>query len=298
MIDPWGDADDNETLQAFDAAKVLVHVLDALANPIDEQAANVDIDPVGSGITPTPFDASFILQKRVGLIATFPVQDPASSNHPQGTPSSAPKRSIERRLLTLVPGVGYISVVAEERSDIVAGEVVLAGIAGRVEMGAELNAFLQAARPTDEGLRVVFADPQSVSDLGELLRVYGVGPTAVELVRAAFNDGAVEGVVATGGLISSALPSTPVLHANMPNSFNPSTTIRFELPQLVDVRLDVYDLLGQKVRTLVAGERSAVGHEAVWDGRDGSGQLVGNGVYFYRLRAGDYVQMRRMMLFK
>ena len=78
----------------------------------------------------------------------------------------------------------------------------------------------------------------------------------------------------------------------------PSTTIRFELPQLVDVRLDVYDLLGQKVRTLVAGERSAGGHEAVWDGRDGSGQLVGNGVYFYRLRAGDYVQMRRMMLFK
>lgn len=94
------------------------------------------------------------------------------------------------------------------------------------------------------------------------------------------------------------LPTTPVLRANMPNSFNPSTTIRFELPQLADVQLDIYELLGQKVRTLVAGQRSAGRHEAVWDGRDASGILVGNGVYFYRLQAGELAQMRRMLLLK
>ena len=149
-----------------------------------------------------------------------------------------------------------------------------------------------------KGLRVVFAGPQSVAGPGDLLRVYEVGPTTVELVRAEFNDGAMEGVMSTDGVRPSVLPTTPVLHANMPNPFNPSTTIRFELPQLADVQLDIYDLLGQKVRTLVAGQRSAGWHEAVWDGRDASGMLVSNGVYFYRLQAGGLAQMRRMLLLK
>ena len=294
VINPWGDADDNDALQAFDAAQVLIDVLSAgihlSAN--GRLAANVDIDPVATGIT--PFDASLILQKRVGLIANFPVQDPTSTNHPQGDASS-PKLIADERLLSLVAGEGYIGLVAAERSGILSGDLLLRGIDSRIEMGAELGSFLSAARAGDKGLRVVFAGPESVDGPGELLRVYGVGPDRVQLVRAAFNDGAIEGVISSA---VSMQPRAFALHGNMPNPFNPSTTIRFELPQAAGVQLEVYDLLGQKIRTLVDASLSAGVHSAVWDGRDGRGQTLGNGVYFYRLQAGEYAQMRRMMLLK
>ena len=294
VIDPWGDADDNESLQAFDAAKVLVHVLNAVANPIDEQAANVDIDPVGTGIT--PFDASLILQKRVGLITSFPVQDPASTNHPQGAPAS-PKWITQERLLSLVLGDGFLSVVVDQRDGIVSGDVLLEGVEGRVELSAELGSFLQASRQTDEGLRVVFAGAQSMDGPGELLRLYGVDPTTVELVRAAFNDGEIEGASA-GMRLTHPRPTAFALHPNAPNPFNPETVIRYELPQQTPVRLEVFDVLGQRVKTLVVGTLSAGIHQSVWNGRNEQGQQVSNGVYFYRLQAGEFVEMRRMLLLK
>ncbi len=64
------------------------------------------------------------------------------------------------------------------------------------------------------------------------------------------------------------------------------------------MRLDVFDLLGQRVRTLVDGRQMAGAHEIAWDGRDEVGSMVSSGVYFYRLRAGNFVQARRMLLLK
>ena len=295
VIFPWGDTDDNDALQAFDAAQVLIDVLSG-STYFSAQArlvGNVDIDPVATGIT--PFDAALILQKRVERISSFPVQDPASTNNPQGDPAS-PKLIAERRALSLVAGAGYVSLVADERGGIISGDLLLAGVEGRVEMGNELGVFLQASRLTDDGLRIVFAGPESAEGPGELLRVYGVGPMKAAHVRAEFNDGAIAGVAS--GVMASVTPGVFVLHPNVPNPFNPSTAIHFELPQRADVRLAVYDLLGQKVRTLVAAELAAGAHRTVWDGRDAAGRAVGNGVYFYRLQAGEYVQMRRMLLLK
>lgn len=292
VIFPWGDADDNESLQAFDAARVLLHVLLPGSNPIDEQAANVDIDPVGTGIS--PFDASLILQKRVGLIASFPVQDPTSTNHPQGTPAS--KRIADQRVLSLAVGEGYISVMADERDGLLSGDLTLKGVAGRVEMGPELSSYLLASRPIEQGQRIVFAGAEAVSGPGELLRVYGATEDDVSLMEAAFNDGAIEG---NGlGLTLQAAPPAFALHPNTPNPFNPETTIRFALPQTADVELVIYDALGQKVRTLVAAQLSAGVHALRWNGRNEAGIQVGNGVYFYRLQAGAFSQVKRMLLLK
>jgi hypothetical protein len=296
VIDPWGDADDNEALQAFDAAQVLIDVLSSgthlSAN--GRLAANVDIDPVATGIT--PFDASLVLQKRVGLISSFPVQDPTSTNHPQGDPASA-KWIAEQRDVSLVAGEGYISIFAEERAGIVSGDLLLHGVEGRVEMDVELGSFLSAARATDAGLRVVFAGPISADGPGELLRVYGVGPEGVQLVRAAFNDGAIEGV---GSAFSPqfVVPTAFALLPNTPNPFNPETTLRFALPHEGVVELSIYDALGQQVRVLVDEVRAAGAYAAMWDGRDALGKQVSSGVYFYELRAGEYRQMRRMLLLK
>ncbi|MEW6411715.1 MAG: T9SS type A sorting domain-containing protein [Candidatus Zixiibacteriota bacterium] len=100
------------------------------------------------------------------------------------------------------------------------------------------------------------------------------------------------------GEVSSALPNQFGLSQNFPNPFNPTTSIRFALPQACHVELVVYNMLGQKVRTLV-DQRMDAGHQLVeWDGRDGGGQQVASGVYFYRLNAADFSQTKKMMLLK
>ena len=98
------------------------------------------------------------------------------------------------------------------------------------------------------------------------------------------------------GLPGLALPARFELGANYPNPFNPSTLIPYQLAASSHVRLEVFNLLGQRIATLVAGERSAGVHTAVWDATDGSGQAVGAGVYLYRLTVGGDSQTGRMVL--
>jgi hypothetical protein len=88
------------------------------------------------------------------------------------------------------------------------------------------------------------------------------------------------------------------LDANVPNPFNPSTTIRYQIGGTDEVTLRVYDVAGHLVRTLVDARRSPGTYAARWDGRDEHGRGVASGVYFYQLRAGDFSRTRRMVLLK
>ncbi len=89
-----------------------------------------------------------------------------------------------------------------------------------------------------------------------------------------------------------------ILRQNVPNPFNPSTVIRYELTAPAAVELQVYDLAGRLVSTLYAGPETAGAHERVWQGRDDRGHAVATGVYMCRLRAGDEVDTLRMVLAK
>jgi hypothetical protein len=99
------------------------------------------------------------------------------------------------------------------------------------------------------------------------------------------------------GRISSAIDSgEPLcssfsLHAAYPNPFNAQTIISYDLPKEADVRLEIYDLLGRRIATLAEGMQEAGSHQTVWDG---SG--VSSGIYFYRLKAGDYTDIKKMTL--
>jgi hypothetical protein len=94
------------------------------------------------------------------------------------------------------------------------------------------------------------------------------------------------------------LPVTYSLDQNYPNPFNPATTIRYQLPQDGQVRLDIFNVLGQLVRTLVDEPEQAGFYTIKWDGTNGEGLSAGSGVYFYRIQAGDFVQSRKMMVLK
>jgi len=94
------------------------------------------------------------------------------------------------------------------------------------------------------------------------------------------------------------LPTTFELNANHPNPFNPSTTIKYELPQAVDVKLVIYDMMGRHVRTLVNQTQPAGRYAMNWDGRNEQGQAVASGTFIYQLRAGSFVQRRKMALIR
>jgi hypothetical protein len=98
--------------------------------------------------------------------------------------------------------------------------------------------------------------------------------------------------------IDPQLPAGYGLGQNYPNPFNPQTTITFSLPTRAQVEVAVYNLLGEKVATVVDGRRPAGEHTAVWNGLDSEGREVATGVYFYRIRTEEFTQSRKMLLLK
>ncbi len=88
------------------------------------------------------------------------------------------------------------------------------------------------------------------------------------------------------------------LKGNFPNPFNPTTTIAFSLAKKANVELSVYNIRGQKVKTLVSGAMDSGEHRIEWDGSDETGKSTSSGVYFYRLNAGGYDHVRKMLMIK
>jgi hypothetical protein len=92
------------------------------------------------------------------------------------------------------------------------------------------------------------------------------------------------------------LPTVYSLSQNYPNPFNPTTTINFALPEASHVSLDIYNVLGQKVRTLVNEPLAANNYEVEWDGRNETGSEVASGIYFYKLQTDNFVNTKKMIL--
>jgi hypothetical protein len=102
------------------------------------------------------------------------------------------------------------------------------------------------------------------------------------------------------------LPKTFALYQNYPNPFwsgatsrsagNPTTIIKYDLPVPSEVKLEIFDLLGRRVRVLVDAKQTAGFHSALWDGKTEAGRSVATGVYFYRIQAKGFVKARKMLL--
>lgn len=115
----------------------------------------------------------------------------------------------------------------------------------------------------------------------------------------------IEAALNAGTVISTAvepigeeIPSSILLKQNYPNPFNPTTTIRFDLSEPGNVTLEVYDVVGRRVATLVSQQLTAGSYAVDWNARDEAGQRVSSGVYFYTLRTSDYVETKQMVLIK
>ena len=94
------------------------------------------------------------------------------------------------------------------------------------------------------------------------------------------------------------LPKAFSLGQNSPNPFNPSTTISYQVSDPSHVEINVYDIRGAKVKSLVNAFTQTGSYKVNWDGSDSSGRNVSSGVYFYRMRAGDFEVIKKMVLLK
>jgi hypothetical protein len=96
----------------------------------------------------------------------------------------------------------------------------------------------------------------------------------------------------------NGIPKTFALLQNYPNPFNPITIIRYQLPRAAEVKLEIYNSLGQKIRSLIHSRIEAGYHRAIWDGRDDYGFKVASGVYLYRIETEHFTKARKMLLLK
>ncbi len=94
------------------------------------------------------------------------------------------------------------------------------------------------------------------------------------------------------------LPDHFALEQNYPNPFNPSTTISYDLPQISQVRIEIFNMLGQLVKTLIDKQQEAGSYQTIWDGQDENGHRVSSGIYFYKIVASEQIKTKKMILIK
>ncbi len=177
---------------------------------------------------------------------------------------------------------------------------------GFADLGGEDNPSLNTNGGRVEALRLIFAigdNPETRSAAirarvddhsGEALFGYRDGVTGVTPVIV---DGSL--TLASEGIPQDTpLPNEISLSQNYPNPFNPTTEMEYALPETREVRLTIFNVLGQTVRNLVSGTQEAGYHKVIWNGCDNSGKQVPSGTYFYRLEAGDFSQSMKMVMLK
>ncbi|MBN1825077.1 MAG: VCBS repeat-containing protein [Candidatus Eisenbacteria bacterium] len=149
----------------------------------------------------------------------------------------------------------------------------------------------------DDGMLLFGLGGASIVDTLEILWPGG-SPETFTTLAANQTSLIAEGGGSTAVDAPGAAPAAFRLFPNAPNPFNPRTVIRFEVPRRGAVRVDVYDITGRMVATLVEGTRDAGSFDAVWNGADARGRSVGSGVYFARMSAEGFTATRKMLLIR
>ncbi|MDA0746491.1 MAG: Ig-like domain-containing protein [bacterium] len=180
------------------------------------------------------------------------------------------------------------------------------GLAGSVFVAGDDNHTVAVQRLEGKG-EVLLADMLRMAVKGEgdlvRLRFRLLDETVtgrVEVSQALVTDGLgrVEALLGVHAADVRAVPGAFALNQNYPNPFNPETVVPFALPEARNVSMVIYNVLGQQVRVLARGHREAGYHRISWDGRDAQGRTLSSGIYFVRMAAKDFVDVRKMLLIK
>jgi hypothetical protein len=141
-------------------------------------------------------------------------------------------------------------------------------------------------------------------------KLYALESTTAELEWNVYADDGLISVPADNGPLTlsidvsnlsvedEVIPDVFALHQNYPNPFNPVTTLRYDLPEQSHVEIMIYDIMGREVRTLVNSHQNAGFKSVIWDARNDIGKPMSAGMYLYRISAGDFHRVKKMILLK
>ena len=189
----------------------------------------------------------------------------------------------DRYLMPPLPPTGMFDARFSSGYQMANGKDAKIDIQGMKDGGS----FSFSSKNDQTRLQLVISDPAGQNNADKILspgQVYTLPSEAKISVRVH---------VTSEQEIQASLPKQFELQQNYPNPFNPTTTIRYGLPQKANVQLSVYNILGQKVESLVSGSQKAGWHQVRFDAHQ-----LASGLYIYRLVAGDHVMVRKLMLVK
>jgi hypothetical protein len=295
----WGDANmDFQALAPYfssDAALVLRHSveLDTLTGDALYVADVSDDDMVNA------YDASFILRYSVGIITEFPAESEsmakeviASGNVSwklENVSNTPDKLRLPIELSNNPENVYSIEV----RTTLDPTTVELSDVTSTLPRGWQLayrndggNVIIAMA-----GTEPLRASRIAVLELSILNKESSATITGTAQINAMYSE-------QLESVSLRQIPSKFALNQNYPNPFNPTTTIAYQLAEDSKVTIQIYDLLGNKVRTLVNSEKASGYYKAQWNGLNDSGNVMPSGAYIYRITAGSFQKTKKMLLMK
>ncbi len=293
-----GDVSGNGRVTAFDAALVLRSTVGLIVIS-DTLIADVS----GNG-TISAFDASLILRFVVGKITIFPAET-----------GGTPKIVLGERVVTLgdieatQDGRFALPILIDEMDGVLSGQLELSFDPTKLKAvdatTSDLTPDYLFAHNAQHGrIKLSFAGVESVQGSGRIAEIIfePIGSkieaiSGIALISAQLNEGLFSVVIPQFEGISE-VPDSYSLHQNYPNPFNPQTVIHYDLPVRSPVKLSVYNIMGQKVTTLVDGQRSAGSYSIVWDGKNNKGEGLASGIYFYRMETDRFVQIRKLIFMR
>ncbi|MFA7418408.1 MAG: FlgD immunoglobulin-like domain containing protein [Melioribacteraceae bacterium] len=291
-----GDANTDGVIDVDDAIAVLKFKVNPVANPLTAEqqtyANAFGFDGVATDVT--TYDAAFILRYLDSGISeatrTWPVSKVVAT---AGTVEFGKLSNVEGKMVlpfTLANTTGVNSIFAE--ADLGSSNVDVKAVQSRLPQDWYVVTSIEngKVRIAAAGLTALkegtFASIElTLSNKEAVVSVNG---------NALLNDD----VNASLNAKVREIPSEFALSQNYPNPFNPTTSIKFSVAQDAKVNLVVYDMLGQRVRTLVDGIQEAGFYTVRWDGSNDFGSKVASGIYIYRLQAGSFVSTMKMNLMK
>jgi len=169
------------------------------------------------------------------------------------------------------------------------------------------SGFMLEQKITDSQIKIALAGAKPVTGTGSIVGITfkvsdkaKIGDRAeIKLQNLRLNESdLMEPNLAYVVSVGAQVPKEFSLSQNRPNPFNPTTSIQYSLPTRSHVVLDIYNLLGQRVTTLVDETKEAGIHQVIWNGKGSKGNTVTSGVYFYRIKADNYSEVKKMVLMK
>ena len=281
----YGDADQNAFINPLDVSAILRHnVRKQQLTP--EGIAAADVSGV-AGVS--SFDAALILRHQAGLITQYPVDVEGEGSGPKQAAGAGP----------------LLRTRTEENGKFI--EYIISGEHMETALAFDFRLTHDPLLRLQEVISDAAWQVEAYSRGGKTaIAMAGRNPFAGSEVRVRYAKGGehanitLEAAMAneTEMAVRQESPREYTLSQNFPNPSNPATTIRYELPKAAKVRLEIYNAIGQRIRTLISTHQDEGRYMATWDGTNNQGAKVASGVYIYRLEAGEFTMAKKMTLLK